>query len=130
MSELLDLIKASAQYPADFEEYVDVDSGLRRVAGNKKIYIKIMKSFLDSAEFENLRNNLSSNDILAAAATAHGLKGMAGNLSLTKLYQQTVDLEGQLKQGVYDPAAGASFYGLADKSKEYIRVLLAAIDTE
>jgi HPt (histidine-containing phosphotransfer) domain-containing protein len=127
MSEVADLVKSSAQYPADFEEYVDIEGGLKRVAGNKNIYVKIMKSFLASEELNRLRENLDNGDAAAAAISAHGLKGMSGNLSLTKLYERTITFEGQLKQGVCDAAAGEEFFAIAEKTKEYIGFLLGAL---
>jgi HPt (histidine-containing phosphotransfer) domain-containing protein len=127
MSELADKVKASPQYPADFEEYIDVDSGLRRVAGSAKIYVKILNSFLATEEFDKLTANLAAGDIDAAAATTHGIKGMSGNLSLTKLYNETVAFEGKLKQGVYEPAEKDALDAIAAKTRDYLKILLDAI---
>ena len=127
MSELSDKVKASPQYPSDFDEYVDIDSGLRRVAGSAKIYVKILNSFLASEELDKLTANLAAGDIEAAAATAHGIKGMSGNLSLTKLYNETVTFEANLKRGAYEPAEKERFDAIAEKTREYLKILLDAI---
>ncbi|MDR1573126.1 MAG: Hpt domain-containing protein [Clostridiales Family XIII bacterium] len=127
MSEIADKVKASPQYPADFEEYIDIDSGLRRVAGSAKIYVKILNSFLATEELDKLTGNLAAGDIEAAAATAHGIKGMSGNLSLTKLYNETVSFESKLKQGVYESAEKETFDAVAEKTREYLKILLDAI---
>jgi HPt (histidine-containing phosphotransfer) domain-containing protein len=127
MSEIADKVKASPQYPSDFEEYIDIDSGLRRVAGSARIYVKILNSFLAAEELDKLTANLAAGDIEAATATAHGIKGMSGNLSLTKLYNETVTFEGRLKQGVYEPAEKAVFDAIAEKTRDYLKILLDAI---
>jgi HPt (histidine-containing phosphotransfer) domain-containing protein len=127
MSEIADKVKASPDYPADFDEYVDIESGLKRVAGSAKIYVKILNSFLSSEEFDKLTANLTAGDIETAAMTAHGIKGMSGNLSLTKLYTETVALESNLKKGVHEPAEKEAFDAIADKTRKYLGILLAAI---
>jgi HPt (histidine-containing phosphotransfer) domain-containing protein len=127
MSEISDKVKASPEYPADFDEYVDIESGLRRVAGSARIYVKILNSFLATEELNKLTANLAAGDIEAALATAHGIKGMSGNLSLTKLYSETVSFEDALKRGAYEPAGKEAFDAIAEKTKAYINILLAAI---
>ncbi|MDR2356426.1 MAG: Hpt domain-containing protein [Clostridiales Family XIII bacterium] len=127
MSDLTDKVKASPQYPSDFDEYVDIESGLRRVAGSAKIYVKILNSFLATEEFDKLTANLSAGDIEAAAATAHGIKGMSGNLSLTKLYNETVAFEARLKQGICEPAEKERIDAIAEKTRAYLKILLDAI---
>jgi HPt (histidine-containing phosphotransfer) domain-containing protein len=127
MSEIADKVKASPQYPSDFEDYIDIESGLRRVAGSAKIYAKILNSFLATEEFDKLATNLDAGDIETAAATVHGIKGMSGNLSLTKLYNETVSFEVKLKQGVYEPAEKDTLDAVTAKTREYLKVLLDAI---
>jgi HPt (histidine-containing phosphotransfer) domain-containing protein len=127
MSEIADKVKASPQYPSNFDEYIDIESGLRRVAGSAKIYAKILNSFLATEEFDKLTANLAAGDIEAAAATVHGIKGMSGNLSLTKLYNETVSFEAKLKQGAYEPAEKDALDAVAGKTREYLKIMLDAI---
>jgi HPt (histidine-containing phosphotransfer) domain-containing protein len=127
MSEIADKVKASPHYPSDFDEYIDIESGLRRVAGSAKIYAKILNSFLVTEEFDKLATNLAAGDIEASAATVHGIKGMSGNLSLTKLYNETVSFEVKLKQGVYEPAEKDALDAVAAKTREYLKIMLDAI---
>jgi HPt (histidine-containing phosphotransfer) domain-containing protein len=127
MSEIADKVKASPQYPSDFDEYIDIESGLRRVAGSAKIYAKILNSFLATEEFNKLAANLVAGDLEAATATAHGIKGISGNLSLTKLYNETVSFEAKLKQGVYESAEKETLDAIMEKTREYLKILLAAI---
>ncbi|MDR1571781.1 MAG: Hpt domain-containing protein [Clostridiales Family XIII bacterium] len=116
------------QLPGDFAEHVDVASGLKRVASNQNIYVKILKSFLASGEPAKLKEQTDSGDIAAAADTAHGIKGMSGNLSLTKLYEATVALEGQLKQGSFEPGTRDLFFASLERTNECLRLLLAAAE--
>jgi HPt (histidine-containing phosphotransfer) domain-containing protein len=127
MNEISKKVKASPQCPPDFDEYIDIESGLKRVAGSTKIYIKILNSYLAAEELNKLADNLAAGDIEAAATTAHGIKGMSGNLSLTKLYNETVAFEAKLKQGICNPAEKERFDAIAEKTREYLKILLDAI---
>jgi len=82
-----------------FKEYIDIESGLGRVMNNKKIYSSILKSFLGSSYFEEMRTQIQSNDLENAERSAHTIKGVAANLSLTALYETSVLIEKQLKEG-------------------------------
>jgi hypothetical protein len=46
---------------------------------------------------------------------------------LTKLYDETVAFESKLKKGVYEPAEKEVFDAIADKTRAYLKILLAAI---
>jgi hypothetical protein len=52
---------------------------------------------------------------------------MSGNLSLTKLYNETVSFEGKLKQGAYESAEKDTLDAIAEKTREYLKILLDAI---
>jgi len=81
---------------------MDVEEGLKRLGGNKKLYCKLLKTFLTQPTYGELKAHIESADIEKAQASAHALKGMAANLSLKALYESVAELEAKLKQGSID----------------------------
>jgi len=79
--------------------YINLEEGLGRLRGNKKIYKTLMGTFLKNDSMTTLQNALDNGDMDAAAAAAHTIKGMAGNLSFTALYQCSMAQEAVIKSG-------------------------------
>jgi two-component system sensor histidine kinase/response regulator len=75
---------AGSATTAELPEVVGLDSsdGLRRVAGNYKLYIKLLRDFASQQAdaVEQVRAALASNDTESATRVAHTLKGVAGSL--------------------------------------------------
>ena len=83
-------------------EYIDTVSGLARIRGNEKIYARMLGLFQQSEEFDKFEAAMAAGDMNAAADVAHAIKGMSGNLSLTKVFDLSADLMNQLRGGTYD----------------------------
>lgn len=66
---------------------IDVGSGLERFMGNEALYEKFLKRFGDDASYAELTAAISAGDCEKAFTAAHTLKGVCGNLSMTKLAQ-------------------------------------------
>jgi len=79
--------------------YVDVDDALKRVGGNKGLFIKLLGRFIDGNHLEALEGAVSGGDMEAAARFAHTLKGVSSNLSLVKVATLSADFEHALKTG-------------------------------
>ena len=78
---------------------IDVAAGLKIVQNNVTLYRKLLLKFHETqAEFhETFKNALENHDPRAAASAAHTLKGVAGNLGMTDLYQAATALDLALK---------------------------------
>jgi len=76
-------------------------SGLQRVAGNEKLYRKLLKEFIDEySEFSLSISNLLKNDNYDdAIRLAHSVKGVSGNLGAGNLQKNMADIEQRLKEG-------------------------------
>ena len=63
-------------------EGLDTASGLMRVAGNRKLYLKLLRQFVDQQGQAPARitDALASSDHATAERLAHTVKGVAGNL--------------------------------------------------
>ena len=78
---------------------VDVDDGLKRIMGNEKLYTKLLGSFVKMARANGVCFVAGSDDYTEAIEKAHALKGTAGNLSLTPIYEGYTEILNLLRGG-------------------------------
>jgi two-component system sensor histidine kinase/response regulator len=80
---------------------ISMDSGLRRVGGNKRLYVKLLRKFRDGQEnaLEQIKAALQSGDVDTAVRLAHTVKGVSGNLGGENLYRAAANLEKAIKEG-------------------------------
>jgi HPt (histidine-containing phosphotransfer) domain-containing protein len=77
--------------------YVNEEDGLKRVVNNKKLYVKLLTQFRTSYNLDELIAFSVAQEWEKAQAAAHTIKGIAANLSLTELFNQSLDAETQIK---------------------------------
>jgi HPt (histidine-containing phosphotransfer) domain-containing protein len=79
---------------------ISVKSGLAKVAGNRKLYRKLLNKFrCNHAHVANdIKNALDMDDLETAAGLVHTIKGLAGNIGAKELHLIAVDLETALRQ--------------------------------
>ena len=65
---------------------VDVGQALARMMGSEALLERLLGKFLEEPNDAALCAALERGEPAAAAASAHGLKGACGNLSMTALY--------------------------------------------
>lgn len=63
----------------------DVKDGLRRCMNKEDFYLKLINKSLDDNRLTELEHQIRIKDYYSAFETAHTLKGMYSNLSLTPL---------------------------------------------
>ena len=117
---------ASTIIPEEAEELpeldgIDVAAGLKRLLGNKKTYLRILRQFGKESQgaAETIQEYASQGKDKEAAMLAHTLKGAAGNIGAAALQEAAAALEAWFKeggQGLPEPAYG-------DFSRELGRVL-------
>ena len=66
-----------------------VEDALRRFMGNENLLKRMLSKFINDTTINDLRKGIEANDHELMFRSAHTLKGIAGNLSLSKLYQVT-----------------------------------------
>jgi HPt (histidine-containing phosphotransfer) domain-containing protein len=83
----------------DSLEGFDVEEGLSRLGGNRKLYVKLLRDLAreHAEDAEVIRETLAKGDTKGARALAHTLKGMAGNLAAQEVYEASAALETTLK---------------------------------
>lgn len=79
--------------------YINVGEGINRVMNNTKLYCNLLKKFKNNESLKEIDDALADENMEIAQNSAHTLKGLAANLSLTELRKQTSELELQLKAG-------------------------------
>jgi two-component system sensor histidine kinase/response regulator len=82
-------------------EGLDTADGLLRVAGNKNLYLKLLRQFVASEHDApaRIRERLASHDRAAAERMAHTVKGVAGNLGAKAVQSAAADLEHAVNKG-------------------------------
>ena len=77
----------------NIREYgADTDTGIKRCMGNEALYLRMVNSVADEKGFDKLVEAVGAGDFDAAFETAHALKGVLGNLSLTPLYDKASEI--------------------------------------
>ncbi|MBQ9480547.1 MAG: Hpt domain-containing protein [Clostridia bacterium] len=80
------------------KEYgANVEEGLGRCMNNEAFYIRLVEMVLPDDKLDILEQRISSGDLDGAFETAHSLKGMYGNLSLTPIYMPVYEITEHLR---------------------------------
>jgi two-component system sensor histidine kinase/response regulator len=85
----------SAELELPLVEGLNAEEGLRRVAGNRKLYLKLLRQFVvEQAEVPSrIAHCLAGGDHATAERLAHTLKGVAGNLGAGTVQKAAAELE-------------------------------------
>ena len=76
----------------------NVEEGLHRCMDNEMFYLRLVDKFLSSTALAKLHDALEKGDLEVAFQETHALKGVAGNLSLTPLYDVLVEMVEPLRK--------------------------------
>jgi two-component system sensor histidine kinase/response regulator len=91
---------ASDQVAVPEIEGIDVGGGLRRVAGNRKLYLDLLRRYVDgqAETAEKLRDALRSRDKALAERIAHTVKGVSGNIGASDVQAAAAELEQSIRK--------------------------------
>jgi len=100
---------------------LDAKDGLTRVAGNRKLYLKLLRQFVEQQgpALEQVTDALSKGDVALAERLAHTLKGVAGNIGAKPVQIAAGDLEKLIRAR----AAAAE----VDSAKQQVATALAPL---
>lgn len=100
------------------EKYgVNMTETMERFVDDKDLYLECLTSFLTDACFEGLNAALFAKNYASAFDYAHTLKGVAGNLGLTPLYQAICGIVEPLRNQQYDHLEVAFANVLSEKER-------------
>jgi len=80
-------------------DFMNINDAMARLNNNKRLYIMLLKKFDGKTMLDDLISKIKSGDIAAAEASAHTIKGLAANLSLSDLRAKAESIDIQLKAG-------------------------------
>ena len=70
----------------------DTEQGLSRCYSNEPMYLRLVGMILNEANFDKLRDSVEAGNLKAGFESAHALKGVLGNLSLTPMYDKACEI--------------------------------------
>jgi HPt (histidine-containing phosphotransfer) domain-containing protein len=111
---------------AEIKEYLDAGQALERIGGNAKLFKLLLSKFLEDtpARFTQLKGEIEADDRAGAARSVHTIKGVAANLSMTKLYELSPELESLLKTDADTAGLFAGYSSAFGKTIEAVNAYL------
>lgn len=108
---------------------LDAELGLYRSAGSRKLYLKLLKRFVEENEdfSERLRDTLQSKDLRTSVRMAHTLKGVAGTVGASKLQEVAALFESRLSSGKAGDRENLPWTELNDLLRQLVERLGEAI---
>ncbi|MEO6273890.1 MAG: ATP-binding protein, partial [Rhodoferax sp.] len=105
---------------------LDTATGLRRVAGNEKLYLRLLQQFAQhhANAPQRAQTALEQGDQATLRRVVHTAKGVAGNIGLTDLAAAALALEEALHQHGDVPAAMARLQAENTRAQAALRTLL------
>jgi two-component system, sensor histidine kinase and response regulator len=106
---------------------LDLEAGLRRLGGNRELYIKLLQIFVrdHAGAALNVARAIAEGDTDTALHITHSVKGVAGNLALIALQDAAQELEFRVKAGTEVTLQLARF---EQRLEETIGALKQALD--
>ncbi len=116
---------SATDQPLPSIEGLDTADGLSRVAGNRKLYLKLLRQFLEQqgVAIAQISTALTQNDLRLAERLAHTLKGVAGNIG-AKAVQATA---GALEKLIREQAPAGEAEAATKQLAAVIEPLLARL---
>jgi signal transduction histidine kinase/DNA-binding response OmpR family regulator/HPt (histidine-containing phosphotransfer) domain-containing protein/HAMP domain-containing protein len=80
---------------------IDVQTGLRRVVGNRKLYLSLLKKFVSGQAdaVDRIRSAMQQDDRVTAERDAHTLKGVSGNIGADVVAGLAMRIEDAIRSG-------------------------------
>lgn len=83
---------------------VDVDDGMKRLMGNEKLYTRLLGVFVKTMNANAVDPDFDTADCTETIEKVHTIKGTAGNLSLTPIYESYTEALNLLRSGKAEEA--------------------------
>ncbi|MDO5111544.1 MAG: Hpt domain-containing protein [Clostridia bacterium] len=89
---------------------IDYDHAVKRFMGKASIYEKVLGDFLNDTALDRALVAFDAGDTQGLFSCAHEIKGVSGNMDITRLYDATCELVELLRGGKFsDDALKAAF---------------------
>ena len=109
----------------------DVPAALNRLRGDEAVLVRLLRNFASQNEGadKEIRGKIDSGDFSAAKHLVHSVKGAAGNLSATNLFEAARDLELRIEQVFEEGGSEQSKNEGWDSCDRFSEVLKRSIST-
>jgi len=110
---------------------LDLDAGVKRFGGNPKLYVKIIKTFIDNiGPHLDMLAGLAEDNIEAYGIEVHGVKGSLYGISANKEGDMAKELEMAAKAGDFAKAkaGNAPFIEAVDSLTEKLKALVSELE--
>lgn len=84
------------------EAGIDYDAGLRRFVGKRELYEKYLGQFVEDTHAGDAGKALEAQNYPEVLEQVHALKGLAGTLGLSSLYDISAEMVRNLRAGHMD----------------------------
>jgi two-component system sensor histidine kinase/response regulator len=111
---------------------LDSDGALRRMAGNRELYTKLLRQFTQKRANapDEIAAQLANGNLKAAEFTTHSLRGIAANLGATGVQQAAGELESAIRDGAEPARLETLRHELANTLKDLCTRLRQALGPE
>lgn len=116
----MNLQEASKELAINYQE------AMTRFGGVEAIYQRFLKKFLNDSTYQELEEAWQKNEYQEIEKKAHTLKGVAGNLSLEKLYTISDSLVQKIRNEQYEETA--EIYEELQKCYQHTVAIISKID--
>ncbi|MCF7818913.1 MAG: response regulator, partial [Kiritimatiellales bacterium] len=108
---------------------LDIAGGLKRTAGNRKLYLSLLKKYCagQADAVERIRAALTADDRATAERDAHTLKGVSGNIGADAVQEIAKRLEAAIKAGTAIEALADDLAACQDALAELVAAIRAAL---
>ncbi|MDM8515173.1 response regulator [Desulfobacterales bacterium HSG16] len=102
-SHNVDSMPVPTHFFIDTFSSVDIPTALQRTRGNTELLLNLLKKLVHFSDIHlHVKNWIKTGKIEKAQNRIHALKGVAGNLSATELYDAALEMESMLKKMAAD----------------------------
>lgn len=105
---------------------IDVQGSLARFSNFEPMYIKYLKRFNNEPTYDALKAAVTAQDFGAIETTAHTLKGIAGNLGLSTLFNDFDNIVQAVRS--QDQAKALELCQQIDSKVQQVRDAIARLD--
>lgn len=110
-----------------FLPYINVEEGMGRVGNNTALFLRLLNMCKDSDEYQKFEDAAKAKDIKAAELAIHSIKGVAGNLSLTKLFDITTAFCDSLRKGIWEDTMEAEYRTILGGTMKQLESLITQL---
>ncbi|MBU2978062.1 Hpt domain-containing protein [Alteromonas sp. C1M14] len=101
---------------------IDLEFGLSQLSGNKTLFLRLLQKFADEYQDseDKLNTMLRNEQWQEAKIHLHTIKGVAGNLGISRLHQACKQTEDELKANPGTPSSFSAFCFTLSTTLSYI----------